>query len=359
MTTTKPTYTWPRRPTAAVSQPLVPRLYGGIPTLYGAPLAESAADLRGADVAFVGIPWSAPSPDSRPGVAGAAFVGTQMTPGTFRQNSLKYGGYLPELEVDVFEHLSLVDYGDVSIGNDVNAALEEAYRVTGEVIDAGCIPLTIGGNSGVSSYPVLRAIAERSRGKVGVLNFDAHGDNGLTTPEERADRRDPRWAGTWALRILQELPGVTARNYVHIGLRGPRNDPGSITRFLDVGVPRENIYTYREFKQARKRDVDELCRAAVVRALDSVDTLWIGIDTDVLTMGVSPDYGDEPLGITTEEFLEIVYQAGLQAGRARFGGLSIMALPPNALTLHWILMYAQLYALAGLVHAETGSRHPA
>ena len=349
------TYPWPRRATAAVSQPLVPRLYGGIPTLYGAPLAESPADLRGADLACVGIPWSAPSPDSRPGVAAAAFAGTQLTPGIFRQNSLKYGGYLPELEVDVFEHLKLVDYGDVSVGNDVNVALEEAYRVTAEVIDAGCIPLTIGGNSGVSSYPVLRAIADKASGKVGVLNFDAHGDNGRTTPEERVDRRHPRWAGTWALRILEELPGVSARNYVHVGLRGPRNDPGVISRFLEVGVPRENIYTYRELKQARKRDVDELCHEAAARALDGVDALWIGIDTDVLTMGASPDYGDEPLGITSEELLEIVYQAGVQAGRARFGGFSIMALPPNALTLHWILMYAQLYALAGLVHAAAGA----
>lgn len=344
-------YSWPRRPTAAVSQPLVPRVYGGIPTVYGAPLAESAAELAAADLAFIGIPWSAPSPDSRPGVAAAAFAGTQLTPGTFRQNSLKYGGYLPELDVDVFAHLKLVDYGDISVGNDVNVALEEAYRVTREVIGAGCIPLTIGGNSGVSSYPVLRAIAQSARGKVGVLNFDAHGDNGRTTPEERTDRRNPRWAGTWALRILEELPGVSARNYVHIGLRGPRNDPGCITRFLDVGVPRENIVTYRELKQARKKDVDDLCREAVARALDGVDALWIGIDTDVLTMGVSPDYGDEPLGLTIEELVEIMYQAGLQAGRARFGGLSIMALPPNALTLHWILMYAQLYALAGVVHA--------
>ena len=120
---------------------------------------------------------------------------------------------------------------------------------------------------------------------------------------------------------------------------------------LEAGARRENIYTYREFKQARKRDVDEVCREAVARALDGVNKLWIGIDTDVLTMGVSPDYGDEPLGITVEELLEVVYQAGLQAGRECFGGLSIMALPPTALTLQWLLMYAQIYALAGVVQS--------
>jgi arginase family enzyme len=138
-----------------------------------------------------------------------------------------------------------------------------------------------------------------------------------------------------------------------LGLRGPRNDRGVITRFLEVGVPRDNIYTYREFKQARKRDVDDLCREAVSRALAGVDKLWIGIDADVLSMGVSPDYGHEPLGISVEELLETLYQAGLQAGRERFGGLSIMALPANAHTMHWIMMYAQLYALAGI--AQGGS----
>ena len=71
-------------------------------------------------------------------------------------------------------------------------------------------------------------------------------------------------------------------------------------------------------------------------------------------MGVSPDYGDEPLGISVEELLEILYQAGLQAGRERFGGLSIMALPPSAHTYHWIMMYAQLYALAGMVESVAG-----
>jgi len=73
-------------------------------------------------------------------------------------------------------------------------------------------------------------------------------------------------------------------------------------------------------------------------------------------MGVSPDYGDEPLGISVEELLEILYQAGLQAGRERFGGLSIMALPPNAHTYHWIMMYAQLYALAGMVESVAGGQ---
>src|SRR5579884_2640760 len=99
----------PRKPSDPVAQMLVPRLYGSTPTLFGAPLAEGPEDLRGADVAFFGVPWRAPTPDSRMGAAAANYEGTLLTPAQFRANSLKYGGYLPELDVDVFEHLKLVD----------------------------------------------------------------------------------------------------------------------------------------------------------------------------------------------------------------------------------------------------------
>jgi hypothetical protein len=45
----------------------------------------------------------------------ANFEGTQLTPSYFRLNSLNYGGYLPELDLDVFEHLRLVDRGNADV----------------------------------------------------------------------------------------------------------------------------------------------------------------------------------------------------------------------------------------------------
>src|SRR5436309_15261191 len=113
----------PRRATDPFVQLLVPHVFGAIPTLFGAPLAESAADLQGADVAFLGIPWSAPISHGRTGTAAGSYFGTSLTPGQFRINSLKYGGYLPELDLDVFAHLKLVDCGDAQIANDMAQTL--------------------------------------------------------------------------------------------------------------------------------------------------------------------------------------------------------------------------------------------
>lgn len=199
------TSVWPRRPSDPIVDLLVPYVYGSTPTLFGAPLAASREDLRGADAAFLGIPWRAPTPSSRVGRAAANYEGTLLTPGQFRTNSLKYGGYLPELDVDVFERLKIVDRGDVDVVSDMGRTLHAVEDEVGAIVDAGCYPLTIGGNSGPSSYAVLKAIAARADGPVAVLNLDAHGDNDCGEWQEDDPRR-PRSGGTWARRILG-LPG--------------------------------------------------------------------------------------------------------------------------------------------------------
>ena len=60
---------WPPEADRRVSELLLARHYGSVPTLFGAP-GVSVSDLSGADVAFLGIPWQAPVPDSRMGGRG-------------------------------------------------------------------------------------------------------------------------------------------------------------------------------------------------------------------------------------------------------------------------------------------------
>jgi len=48
---------WPPEARHQISRLLLPRHYGSVPTVFGAPAAESATDLVNADVAFVGMRW--------------------------------------------------------------------------------------------------------------------------------------------------------------------------------------------------------------------------------------------------------------------------------------------------------------
>jgi agmatinase len=327
---------------------LVPRHYGSVPTLFAAPKARVPQDLVGADLAFLGVPWSAPVPDSRMGAAAANYAGTVLTPQAMRTSSLKYGGYLPELDVDVFEHYRLVDYGDSQVFEDIHRTFDEVVRRVGEIVEAGAIPITMGGNSGPSSYAVLQAIAGSAGGATAVANFDAHHDNfrgdwSDDTPEE------PRWGATWARRIL-DLPGVDPARYFHIGLRGPRNDRAVFERFLEKGVDRAHIYTFREIARARRQGFEEWASSLATETANGANKIWIAVDPDVLDMGASPDFGDEPLGLRSEELCWLVYEIGHAAGRERLGGISFMAVPYSAPGIHWICVYALLYALAGTLN---------
>ena len=325
-----------------------------VPTLFGAPVAEPAADLEEADVAFLGIPWQAPVPDSRIGVAGASFFGTNLTPQTFRTNSVKYGGYLPERDVDVFAALRFVDCGNVSVDQDLGTTFGNVASVVEGVVRSGTIALTCGGNSGPSTYGVLRGIAAAADGPVAVFNFDGHGDN-VAGEIEEDDPKQPSWGATWARRI-HDLPRVDPARYLHFGLRGPRNDAGTFERFREKGVDRNHIFTYEHIVGARRSGFEEWAKRAVATALDGADGAWIVVDPDVLDMSVCPEFGDEPLGMYPEELCWAAYQVGKAAGRGRLKGISFTAIPFSAMTLHWIMMYVLMYALAGVVQSDSGKQ---
>jgi arginase family enzyme len=335
-----------RRPSDPILEMKIPRVYGSTPTLFGTPLANAPEMLNAADVAFLGIPWRAPTPDTRIGRAGANYEGTLMTPSTFRTSAIKYGGYLPELDVDIFDHFQFVDRGDLPIPGDMAQLLDAVEVEISTMLDAGCYPVTIGGNSGPSTYGVLKPIAARSHGSTAVVNFDAHHDNqrGEWTED---DPIMPRWGSTWARQILT-LEGVDPAKYYHVGLRGPRNDRDTFTRFEERGVKRENIFTYREIKAARRNGFDEWAEATAAEIVDGASKVWMTIDPDVFDVSSNPDFGDEPLGPRAEEIIELAYQIGLAAGSKKFAGFSISATPYDAQTLHGILIYMLLYTLAGV-----------
>lgn len=120
-------------------------------------------------------------------------------------------------------------------------------------------------------------------------------------------------------------------------------------RFTERGVRREHLFTYREIKRARREGFDEWAERLARRIADGAARVWIAVDPDVLNLGANPDFGDEPLGPTAEELIELVYQVGRAAGPRRFGGIGFMAVPHDAQTLHAILTYMLLYALAGVI----------
>jgi hypothetical protein len=61
--------------------------------------------------------------------------------------------------------------------------------------------------------------------------------------------------------------------------------------------------------------------------------------------------GNERLGLHGHELCWCAYEVGCAAGRERFGGIAFMAIPFDAMKLHWVMLYIFLYAMAGVCAA--------
>lgn len=315
-------------------QILVPTIYNEIATFLGVPNAKTKEDLNGADAAILGVPLQFLG-----SLEGRATGINLLDSVRLRQASLKYGGFLPELDIDIFEHLKLVDYGDVVVNFPAETDdlfLENARRIDkkiGDILEAKALPVTI------ESHPfiVANAIAKRTGDKVGIIFLDAHGDN-------LDSHKGSKWSGaSWVCRAA-EVENVDMSSFVQIGMRGPRNFKGQAQWFKDRGG---KVYTYRDIQA---KGMNKVIQEAISHAKKRNNKLYINIDFDVLDLGAAPGL-DEPLGISTADLLELI----LEAGKSGVSALNLEWFPTPAweayhtpaTPLYYIATWVILYLLAG------------
>ena len=320
------------------------------PTFMGLPLATSPGDLRGADVVIIGAPYVA-------GWSQYAGVGKSewlAGPKRVRQQSIRYGsGYIQDFDLDVFEHLRVVDFGDARIPPEANekptvenilraqAAVEEKV---GQVLDAGALPIVIGQNSPCGSYAIAKPIAERTHGRVGVISLDTHWD---AQPIDRLTM-DARIAGAacWKRKMYEFHENITVANLVEIGERGLLEDKETVREFLKQGA-----HFYPMWKVRTELGIDGLCRE-LRHAYDSTDAVYVHFDMDVLG-GAGPAPGDilgelaEPIGMTDYEVIRLAFEIGKRG----LSGLSFICIPPGSAVVYRAIVYVIMYLLAGRVLA--------
>jgi agmatinase len=255
--------------------------YAGPVSFGSAPYTQDPALLRGFDVAIVGAPTDDLVSD-RPG--------TRFGPRAIRAASCPPGPHL-EAKVDAFAALKVVDYGDAPVlpadPGRSHAAIEETV---GEVLDAGLLPIVLGGDHSIAE-PDIRACAAR-HGPVGLVHFDTHTDTGTEVFGVEVSH------GTPMFRLVRDGHVDPAR-YVQIGLRGY--------------WPGETEFAWQEERGIAAffmHDVRDLgIREVVARTLERVGAgpVFLSVDVDVLDPAFAPGTGTpEPGGMTSLELLEAV-----------------------------------------------------
>src|ERR1044072_357939 len=115
--------------------------YAGLLTFSGMPYTQDAAELAGGDVAIVGAPTDDLVSD-RPGA--------RFGPRAIRAASCPPG---PDLEaiINACGALKVVDFGDAPVPPADPAKTHAAIEATvGQAIDAGAIPIVLGGDHGIA-----------------------------------------------------------------------------------------------------------------------------------------------------------------------------------------------------------------
>ena len=165
-------------------------------------------DLDGVDLVVTGVPLDTAT-TNRPG--------TRFGPRAIRAGSTMIAWMRPyDTEVDPFDKLAVVDYGDCFFDFGRPETVPDAIEAhASEIIEQGPGLLTLGGDHFIA-WPLLKAHAKKHGKPLSLLHFDAHSD----TWEDEEGRVDH---GTMFFHAAREGLVDPARS-VQIGLRTTNDD---------------------------------------------------------------------------------------------------------------------------------------
>jgi agmatinase len=252
--------------------------YAGLLTFGGTVYTQDPAELPGCDVAIVGAPMDDLVSD-RPGA--------RLAPRAIRSASCPPGPHL-EAKIDAFAALRIVDFGDAPVIPADAATSHAAIEATvGQVLAAGALPFTLGGDHSITE-PCVRACAA-VHGPLGCIHFDTHTDTGAEVFGVAVSH------GTFMKRLIDE-GAIDASRYAQIGLRGYWPGETEFAWQAERGVTSLFMHDVRDLG----------IREAVARALAAVGAgpVYLTVDVDVLDPGFIPGTGTpEPGGMTPTDLL--------------------------------------------------------
>jgi agmatinase len=237
--------------------------FTGVRTYARCPVSD---DWAGADVAVIGVPFDTAT-SFRPGA--------RYGPAAIREMSLMMRRWHPVLEVDVFDTLSVIDGGDlVTTPGNAQKTTEQIAEALAPVIDAGAIPLALGGDHSIV-LGELRAHARR-HGPLAVVLLDAHADT---------------WDSYWGERYTH---GTPFRRALDEGLIEPGRSllagmRGSLYAAEDYAQPRDWGFEIVSCEELRTWSPQQYADAVRTRVGDG--PAYMSFDIDVLDPAFAPGTG--------------------------------------------------------------------
>lgn len=256
--------------------------YAGMPTFLTAPhlaVDHENPDFGDLQVAILGIPMDL-------GVTNRN--GSRFGPRALRTIE-RIGPYNHVLDCAPVHELRVADIGDVAFQSRYRLELshDDIEKRVNQIVDAGVIPLSVGGDHSVT-HPILKAVGKNR--PVGMIHIDAHCDTG----------------GSFDLTKFHH--GGPFRNAVLDGVLDP-------TRVVQIGIRGSSEYLW-EFSYESGMTVihaEEVTGMGIPAIIEKARKIvgdgptYLSFDIDSLDPSFAPGTGTPEVGgLTTREVLELL-----------------------------------------------------
>ncbi|KON67784.1 agmatinase [Peribacillus butanolivorans] len=252
----------------------------GVRTFMRLPFVEQLDEHM--DFVITGIPFD----------SGQSFrTGARFGPEAIRDFSILLRPYNPEQDINIFDYISGIDYGDIPI---VPGYISETYKKIEEeltpVIEKGIIPISLGGDHSIT-LGELRAIVKK-HGPVALLQFDAHSDTWDSYFDQKYNH------GTVFRRAIEEGLIDVSRS-LQIGMRGGLYGPEDLQDARDLGL---GVYTTNDYKRMGVEKMLEVIHERVANG-----PVFLSFDIDFLDPVYAPGTGTpEVSGANIDDALTFV-----------------------------------------------------
>ncbi len=253
--------------------------FSGIKTFMRLPHIKTT---EGVDVAIVGVPFD----------TGASYrVGARFGPEAIRSVSALLRHHNEVLDVSIFDHCSVVDFGDLPVNP---GYIEDSYKMIEEgllpILEGGVTPIMLGGDHSVT-LPELRAMVKR-HGPVALIHFDSHSDT-----EDKYFGRRYHHGSPFRRAVEEEL--ILVDHSIQVGMRGSIYSRDSLDDARKMGF---DLVTTVE---AQEQGIGDLIQRIRDRA--GTAKTFVSFDIDFVDPAYAPGTGTPEVGgFTSSEALRVV-----------------------------------------------------
>jgi len=313
------------KPTCYEERGPIPEIYSGTPTFMGLPKVTEA-HIAEHDVIVMGMPWE--------GICTTgSFTGCELATKTIRLASLRYGGYLPEFDYDLFDYMSVGDLGDSAyFPGDTEKTFQAIQEKADLIYSHKKQSLSFGGDHS-TTIPMLRSLCKHTEGNIGLIHFDAHLDNMPSyLGKEKLARCCP-------MHNAYEMGKIT--NIVHVGIRGPRNNFKGLDEA--AAYKAKVISSFDVHRRGIENVLDEIKKFV----WNGVSAVYITICSDVLDVSENPGGPADFAGLNSYQLLSMIHSLASEGIR----GLDFVEIyPPQdhaGISSH-AAAWAGIYGLSGM-----------